>query len=144
GGGLPGEGGQENGAVWAAGDAAILMTRAEFLHRRLLGGAGGGPGAAVPSGVEVLRVQLADPGPVGQAPATARKDLLRLLDDLRPSYRDLPRVGPADGEPSGRWPRDGCAVTGRLSGVGPLYPTLPGSARVHVGFVVPVCEFGGA
>lgn len=74
----------------------------------------------------------------------ASEALRRFMTERGETYRALPRIDAAALRPGMRPWIDAADATRRLLLCGPIFPRLPDPSRVHIGYVVPICEFGGA
>ncbi len=73
----------------------------------------------------------------------AAEALGRLVEVHAEAYRALPRIDAAAFRPGVRPWIDAADATRRLLGSGPIFPRLPDPSRIHIGYVVPICDFGG-
>lgn len=76
--------------------------------------------------------------------ADAHRALANVVRDLRQSFESLPTFNLAHGKIPCRPNGDSANITRRLYGSGPIFPYLADASKLHAGFVLPVCEFGGA
>jgi glycosyltransferase involved in cell wall biosynthesis/GT2 family glycosyltransferase len=94
--------------------------------------------------VKVLRLRYGQPRPIETVPQDALKRLCDWIDDTRPGYQRLPVLNVAKGQVRLRADGESCRQTQRLVQTRPLFPSVLGRAGFHVGFVTPICDFGGA
>lgn len=94
--------------------------------------------------VETLRLRYGQPRPAGPFAQDLLEHLVSWIDDAAPGYRRLPVWNVAQGQAPLRAQGDPCLQTYRLFQVGALFPAVLDRGGFHVGFVTPICDFGGA
>jgi glycosyltransferase involved in cell wall biosynthesis/GT2 family glycosyltransferase len=94
--------------------------------------------------LETISLRYGQPQTIEAFPADALQRLLTLVEEHGPSYRDLPTLNLLQGKHHMRMTNDPCVLTRHLFQAGPLYPLVPDRQRLQVGFVMPICDFGGA
>ncbi len=94
--------------------------------------------------VECFRLRYGQPQPVRSFPQDALERLLAWMTATRPDYQRLPRLKLAQSQVRLRSDGEPCRLTQRLVQTGPLFPAVLDRAGFHVGFVTPICDFGGA
>jgi glycosyltransferase involved in cell wall biosynthesis len=124
----------------AAAGAAVLMMPTAALYECL---ADARPGVA-PDRVEILRVRHGQPDAFSPFPADVFGELAALLAEWGPAFRAVPRRPLPRGQYLYRRGPDPCALVREMTQAGPVYPRLLDLSRLHVGYVVPLCDFGGA
>ncbi len=76
--------------------------------------------------------------------ADASDALSRFIHEQSAPYRAVPRLDIVKARPGVRPWIDATDVTRRLLESGPIFPRVNDPTRIHVAFVVPICDFGGA
>ncbi|MCH8083331.1 MAG: hypothetical protein IH885_03750 [Myxococcales bacterium] len=66
-----------------------------------------------------------------------------LVDTLGPDYREMPSIDVSGGKLVYRQTGEASDVTRRLLGAGPLLPKVLDRKSIHIGYVIPICAFGG-
>jgi hypothetical protein len=89
-------------------------------------------------------IQYASPGASPEYQPDALQELAGLLDKIGPQYRRTPRVCLSPGKFPARSTGGSSEVATEIFGAGPLLPQLLDDSRIHIGFALPVCKFGGA
>lgn len=96
------------------------------------------------STVRSINVEFVRPAPEQDFRPDALKDLARLVDTIGPEYRSRPAVCLTHGMASWRSTGDSTELTRKIFGSGPTFPHLMDRSKIQIGFVVPICNFGGA
>jgi glycosyltransferase involved in cell wall biosynthesis len=121
-------------------EAAVVMLPAAELHECLKENRTD----FAPEEVEVLSVRYGQPDAFTPVPADAFRELTVLLTELGPAYRAAPHLSLLRGKYLYRQGPDPCTLVRRMTEAGPTYPRLLDRSLLHVGYVVPLCDFGGA
>lgn len=96
------------------------------------------------SSIDYTFVRRCGIAPPTDVPRDVLTDFVALVEELGPAFRRMPRIDLARGKIPCRPNGNSADITRRLHGCGPIFPHLAGRAALHLGFVVPVCQFGGA
>jgi glycosyltransferase involved in cell wall biosynthesis len=128
-------------------NASLIMLRTTLLHSCLTDpnvawlrdALNGEPGSAV----DCTEVQLATTANPDEALPDAAQELIRLVEALGPDYRATPSIDVSGGKTVYRQTGEASEVTRLLLGSGPLLPKVMDRERIHIGYVIPICAFGG-
>lgn len=127
--------------------AALAVVTTEYLRELLLDGTGEewrGLTTGPHPRLYHTRIRHGRPDAYETFPANALDQLSALVQERGPAYRQLPMRRTFGGRMHTRFVGDSCEIVRQRCGVGPLYPLLPDPRQLQVGYVVPVCDFGGA
>lgn len=94
--------------------------------------------------VESHAIQCAEPDAMPDSQPDALEAFAALLDEVGPEYRALARVCVTHGKSPCRTTGDASEATRKIFGAGPTFPSILDRSRIQIGYVLPVCRFGGA
>jgi glycosyltransferase involved in cell wall biosynthesis len=94
--------------------------------------------------VNTIALRCSRPCPPANFPSEALQGLAGLFDEYGPIYRESPRYSLLHGKVPYRFAGDTRELEQLLFGDGPLFPRILDHSALDVGYILPVCEFGGA
>ncbi|MCZ6698316.1 MAG: glycosyltransferase [Planctomycetota bacterium] len=129
-------------------DLAMLMLSPHLLHECLMDTSSSWlrtafKGRHGPT-IEYTCLRSLQPGDPVSFKTDALERLVDLVEEHGPACREAPRVELNRGRTIYRQSGDASDVTKRLFDAGPLYPLALDRTRIQIGYVLPICEFGGA
>lgn len=102
------------------------------------------PVATAARDVNLLSFQLTHPQASMEPSIDVLSSLNQLVGRIAPTLRNTPGVSLDQSTGPRRLVCDSGPILDSLFKSGPLHPALLDRSKIHVGYVIPVCEFGGA
>jgi hypothetical protein len=94
--------------------------------------------------VRCVNVEYVRSDPASGFRPDAIKDFGALADKIGPAYRHQTAIRLSHGKVPSRGTGDTSEISRKLFGCGPIMPHVTQGSAIQIGFVLPICKFGGA